>query len=522
VTDRLRERVLGAIAVASILVAAGCVSAPEVEHPELGDLGVEVPESYTAAPPGTAGAKSQPGDEGDAAADGTSGLAAPAVHPRWWEDFGDPRLDEAIRIALERNFDLRAAASRVDRAAAEARIAGSGLMPTLDAGLSGARQRRNFIGFPIPGGDSEVLSNTSTNWGVSLDTFWEIDLWGRIRAGTEAALADVEASDDDLQAAALSIAGQTAKAWFAAAEARLQVQLSEETVASFRSSYEQVRARYESGVRSPLDVRLSLTNLADAEALLARRRQELDAAIRQLELLLGRYPGAATPTPTDLCAVPPEIPVGIPADLVQRRPDLAASERRLAAAGARTREARRALYPQLSLTASGGTASEEFRDLLDKDFRVWSLLGNLTQPIFQGGRLRAGIARADALAAEILASYVTAVLNAYAEVELALAAEQYLAERIVHLEEGAQQASAAVLLAEDRYRSGLEPFVTVLESQRRSLTNESTLLAARRQRLDNRVDLYLALGGGFEVAEERVDLLHPSPASSSPREESEP
>jgi NodT family efflux transporter outer membrane factor (OMF) lipoprotein len=483
---------------------AGCVASPEVDHPA---LEIEAPETWTAA-------------EGLA---GEPITLAGTLEADWWEDFGDPGLSEAVRLALERNFDLRAASARVDRAAAEARIAGSDLMPTLGGGLDYARQRRNFIGFPIPGGDEEVLSNTSTNWGLSLDTTWEIDLWGRIRAGTEAALADVEATEADYRAAALSIAGQTAKVWFAAAAAQLQIRLAEATVESFRTSYRQVRSRYESGVRSPLDVRLALSNLEDAEALLQLRREELDAAIRQLEVLLGRYPARRARFPEFLPAVPPEIPAGLPTELVTRRPDLAAAERRLAAADSRIREARRSLYPRLSLTASGGTASEEFTDLLDKDFRVWSILANLTQPIFQGGRLRAGVTRAEALAAEGFALYAASVLNAYAEVELALATEQFIAERIGHLDRATAQSKAAQELAEDRYRSGLEDYVTVLESQRRALTNEATLIDARRRRLDNRIDLYLALGGGFETPEDRVDLLHPTPeTATAAKEESSP
>jgi outer membrane protein TolC len=207
---------------------------------------------------------------------------------------------------------------------------------------------------------------------------------------------------------------------------------------------------------------------------------------------------------------------------VSRRPDLVAAERRVAAADLRVKEARRSLYPRLSLTASGGTSTEEFRDLLDQDFRVWSLIGNLTQPLFQGGRLLANVDRNEAIARETLAGFASAVLNAYAEVESALAAESYLAERVDHLERATEQSVAAQELAEDRYRSGLEDYVTVLESQRRALTNESSLLAARRERLDNRVNLFLALGGGYRAPQERVDLLspYPSPAVSNDEDES--
>jgi outer membrane protein TolC len=156
-----------------------------------------------------------------------------------------------------------------------------------------------------------------------------------------------------------------------------------------------------------------------------------------------------------------------------------------------------ALYPRISLTASGGTASEAIGDLLDGDFRVWSLIGNLTQPIFEGGRLLADVDRTEAAREEALYTYAGAVLNAFAEVESVLAAEEYLLDQEEALAVAAEQAEAASRLAVDRYRAGLDEYIPLLESQRRTLTNQSTLLETQRIRLENRVDLYLSLGGGF-------------------------
>jgi outer membrane protein TolC len=177
---------------------------------------------------------------------------------------------------------------------------------------------------------------------------------------------------------------------------------------------------------------------------------------------------------------------------------VSAAERRLASADQRYLVARRSLYPRLTLTSSGGTASDGLGDLLDGDFRVWSLIGGLTQPLFQGGKLRAGVDAADAGREEVLARYATTVLGAYSEVEVALAAEEFLAEQERHLAEATEQLKAARRLAEDRYEEGVGIYLTVLESQSRALTSESELLSIRRRRLDNRIDLHLALGGGFE------------------------
>ena len=463
-----------------VTATVGCASAPPVEPPH---LEVAVPDTWTAA-------------------DTSLGEVA----PDWWTDFGEPGLSAAVETALEGNFDLAAAAARLEQAAAEARVASSALQPTVQASYSSSRRKQNFVGFPIPGAEGTVLSTVSTNQGVSLDLSWEVDLWGRLRADAQAALADLQRSAADLRGAQLSMAGQTAKAWFAIAEARQQVTLSDATVASYRVSAEQVQERFEAGIRPALDLRLALLNLSNAEALLAQRRQQLDASARQLEVLLGRYAAGAIDQPTSLPEVAPDVPGGIPADLVARRPDLVAAERQVAAASARLGVARKELLPNLTLTAATGTATNALRSLLDGNFGVWSLLGNLVAPLWQGGRLRAQIDRAEAQAAEVLANYANTALVAYAEVETALAAEAFLADRVGHLTSAVEQARAAEQLAEERYRAGLDTYITVLDSQRSAVQADGDLIAARRLRLENRVDLYLALGGGFEQLEAPIQI----------------
>ena len=457
-----------------LLLAAGCATAPLEDHPALGS---DVPTAWTAR-----------NDTAD----------RPAL--AWWTDFGDAGLDEVVDAALRQNYDLQAAASRLEQALADSRIAGADLQPQLQVGLNGSQRKQNFIGFPIPGAEDRVLSTVFTNYGVSLDLTWEADLWGRLRAGARAALADLQSRAADLRAAQLSLAGQTTKAWFAIAEAGQQLRLAEASVASFRASAEQVGERFEQGLRPALDVRLALSNLANAEALREQRGQQLDAAIRQLEVLMGLYATGSIAMPADLPGAPAVIPGGLPAELVRRRPDVVSAERRIAAARQRLQVARRDLYPRISLTANTGTATGELKDLIKRDFGVWTLLGNVIQPLLQGGRLRAAVDRAEARAAEELAVYANTALQAFSEVETALAAEEYLVQRERYLSVSAEQSRAAEIIADDRYRSGLDNYITVLESQRLALQAEGDLIAARRQRLENRVDLYLALGGGFDQA----------------------
>lgn len=488
--------------VALFALTACSVNPPPATQPE---LGVAVPETWTAD---------------DTAAD----TAALPFGDEWWRDFGVADLDDAIERALAFNTDLRAAAARVDQAAAQARIAGADLSPQVSAGLSGVRSQRNFVGFPIPGAEDEVLSTITNNYGVSVDISWEIDLWGRLSAQAQEGLAALQATTADFQGARLSVAGQTAKAWFAVAEARLQLELTERTVDSFTSSAQQVRDRFERGIRPPLDLRLALSQQAAATAIREQRRQQLDAATRQLEVLLGLYAGRDIQVAGELVESIDTVPAGLPAQLIGRRPDIVAAERRLMATQQRLDVARASLYPRLSLTASGGVSTAELGSLLDGDFSVWSLAGNLLAPIFQGGRLRAGVDLAEAGVDETMAGYVGTALRAYAEVETALAAEDYLADRVAALQEATEQARAAETLALDRYRSGLDGYVTVLEAQRRTFEAESAWINGRRLRLDNRIDLYLALGGGFDAAAiydlsgSQEDPPRPDAQTAAPRE----
>ena len=341
---------------------------------------------------------------------------------------------------------------------------------------------------------------------LSLSVRWELDLWGRLRSLDQAALADQQALLHDLAAARLSLAGQVCRAYFTAVEARQQLVLAERTVAAFAATLEDVRDRFRRGVRPALDVHLAATNLANAEASVAQRREALQRALRQIDVLVGRYPsGLATAAP-ELPTTPATPPAGLPGELLQRRPDLLAAERRVAAAGGRVAAARAALYPRLSLTASGGTTSLDLEDLVDDDFRFWSFGGNLLAPLFRGGALRAEVRQRDAQRREAFAAYGDAVLRAFAEVEDVLATDGELRQRRTALARAADHAVRALELARERWQLGLTDFLAVADGQRQAFQAQSALIAADRLRLENRIDLFLALGGGYE----------PEPEGASP------
>ena len=429
-------------------------------------------------------------------------LDASNLETDWWTYFNDTDLDRAIGEALEGNPDLRAAAARIDAAYADALIAGAALRPSTELTVSRSQQRQNFIGFPFPGASPDtVFSTTSKNYGLRMNASWEPDLWGRIRAGQLAAVTSVQMRYADLSAARLSLTGQVAKAWFAAVEAQRQLDLTEGSLESFRLSADRIRARFKAGLRPSLDLRLALTEVARAEATLEQRFEQRDRAIRQLEALIGRYPAGDYVLSARLPDVPLNVPGSLPSELVHRRPDLVSAEFNLLASDARLAQAKADLRPRFNLTGGTGTASNTLIDLLDNDLFIWSFVGNLMQPLFNGGRLQATVDRNASAADEALATYESRLLQSYREVESALAAEDVLARREAALEEAVIQSVAAEALAGERYRLGLTDIITVLSSQRTADTSESQLLTIRRARLDNRVDLHAALGGGFDLGD---------------------
>ncbi|MBI1357993.1 MAG: efflux transporter outer membrane subunit [Acidobacteria bacterium] len=418
----------------------------------------------------------------------------------WWAYFTDQGLDTAVAQALERNKNLEAAAARIDAAEQQARIAGAAELPSASIGLQRTRQRMNFIGLPIPGAPpGSVLKSINTQIGLSMNVSWEPDVWGQIKAGKLAATAELQAVQTELDGARLSLSGQTAKAWFAALEAQRQLQLARASLESYEVSSNRVRARFESGVRPSLDLRLALTEVRNAEARVQQRKQQLDASRRQLEILMGQYPAGEYELAEDLPRCPSGIPAGLPSELVHRRPDLIAAERRLLAADARIAQSKADLRPSFNLTTALGTQTTRLQDVLSGDVLVWNLISGVTQPVFNNGRLKATVSQNEAQAREAAAMYENAILQAYREVETTIAADHILAEQEKALEDAVKQAMAAQDLAEQRYRSGLSDIITVLQSQRTALESESALLTLRRARLDNRVDLHLALGGSFQM-----------------------
>lgn len=444
-------------------------------------------------------------DEAETSAPGTwqaSKEGRSGVDSNWIGRFKNSRLQQMVNEALANNRDLRAAAARLDQARQQARIAGAAALPSADLNFGSTRQRQNFIGFPIGDGGGGVPSSTFNQFNLNLAVNWELDIWGRVRAGQSAATAEAEAAEQEIRAAQTSLAGQIASTWFTLCEAREQVALATEAEGIFLKTADAVRDRFTRGQQDDggagAQLRLAETDVATAQASRVERQQALDNAARQLEILLGRYPAGQIKS-ASLPSVPSKPPVGLPSELLQRRPDVLAAERRFAASGKRLSEARRAVFPRLSLTASGGTATGELADLLKSDFGVWQLAGNVIQPIFTGGRLKAEANVRYAREQETLADLQQIVLKAFGEVETSLMAEKLLAQREAALASALTFARQADEAARADFAAGVTDLLNVLTAQNRVIQLRSQLLTLRRLRLENRVNLHLALGGDFAV-----------------------
>lgn len=439
-----------------------------------------------------------------------SEAASPDVMPitdDWLADMGDPDVVQIVSEALSYNNDLAASAARVRAARENARITLANQLPGINGSFSassqtpaGGAQINQQTGQIVAGGSQDFYS-------VGFSFRWELDVWGRLTDQTRAAYKDARAQGLDFAASQLSIAGGAAQSWYALAEARLQRQLSERDVATGEANLRIIERRYERGLSSSLDLRLARSSLAQSRATLIQRQQAEQENARRLEVLMGRYPRAAIASADTL----PELEVmvdeggglvgiGDPQSLLFRRPDIIAAESRLGAERLRVAAARKNFFPALSLSGSSQQNFDNVNDIeFDLDSLVSNILANLTQPVFQGGRLRAQAAAQRSQMEASAYTYASTVLSAYEEVENAVAAERFLTAQLDAQQLAFEEAVAAEELTNRQYVSGTTNIFNLINAQQRRISAESQYIAAARQRLSNRIDLYLALGAPFEA-----------------------
>lgn len=420
-----------------------------------------------------------------------AGVSGTVEEGDWLSGFNDPIMMQLVDEALANNFTLAAQLATVRAAAADARAQRGSLLPFVSGGPSVGYRRSVF-----EGANGDAISSEDPSFGLAVNASWEADLWGRLAAGVDVVEADLLITEADLANARLSIASQTAVAWINLNSAVALRDVAQATLEARQRVANLTERRFARGLSSALDVRLARSALAGAEADIAARSQSLDEAARRLEVLLGRYPAAEITAPATLPGLSEIAAISSPTLLLSRRPDIAAAETRVVQSGLRAEQARLALLPSLNFTGSLSTNSDDISNTFDPSFIAANTLANLTQPLYAGGQLTA---RADAFLERIeisLANYASVTLNAWREVEDALAADTYLAIQEDAQKRALEEAAFAEDLALRQYQNGLVSIFNLIDAQTRRLNAEAALVLARSNRAQNRIQYYLALGGG--------------------------
>lgn len=412
----------------------------------------------------------------------------------WVSEFNDAGMSRMVDQALANNRDLAAAEARMREAEYIAIAGRSRLLPQASLATSGSFSVSERG--PLPSRETE-------SYGLTVSASWEADLWGRLRDLTAADEADLFASEATLRGARLSLAASTARAWCNLIASDQQLDLAKVILDSFQRNLRISERNYEGTGKGSLDVQFGRTNVAAAERALKSSELARDEAARTLEVLTGSYPSGDTRAGSDLPKLRRKVPSGLPSELLERRPDLAVARARVFSTAKRADAARKSLLPSLALTTSAGTPVDQFRQLLDPQWLATSIAANIGQTLYAGGELSAQARAALERNQASIRDYEQAALNGFREVENALAADQSLAAQETFLITEVEQAALAEKQATRDYADGIvgADILDVLESQRRANNARSSLIRLRNSRLQNRIDLHLALGGDFKTLE---------------------
>jgi multidrug efflux system outer membrane protein len=466
----------GAALVLLLLPLGGCLLGPDYARPP-----VALPERWQ-----------EPADDQGSLAD-----------QGWWQFFDDPVLADLIRVAREQSNDVRVAAARVEQARAELVVAGAARFPQLDGSGSYTNTRLSEVSFPaiitFPGTPPRFqFKPQGQTYRTTLDLSFELDLWGRLRRATEAARAELLASDAARRTVLFTLVSDVATLYFNLLERDEELAISRDTVDTRRETLRILRLRFREGISPELDVRRAEGELAAA----TNTVPDLERQVRQLEnalsLLLGRNPGPI-PRGRALTAytVPLEVPAGLPSVLLERRPDVRQAEQQLVAANARIGQAKAAFFPRITLTGSYGVESRELAMLFTGPAQVWSFGPSISAPIFNAGRVRAGVDFAEAQRDEALAQYRRVVQTAFREVEDALIAHRKNREEVIEDQTQVAAYREVVRLARLRYFNGVGTQFEVLDAERQLLAAQLATARTIGDQLGALVQLYKALGGGW-------------------------
>ncbi len=427
---------------------------------------------------------------------------APADLAGWWRSFQDPTLTSLVETALATNLDLRQAQARIRQARAARGIAGAGLYPQVDAQAL----------FERSSGSSALVGSQGTTavatgpafrdlFQVGLDASWELDIFGGTRRTVEAATADLQAAVEDRRAVLVSLAGEVGTTYLSLRGLQQQLAIARQNLAAQEKTARIIRKRYEAGFASRLDVENAEAQVNTTAAQIPLLESNIRTAIYSLSVLLGQPPGMLASVllrPHPIPTTPPQIPVGLPSDLVRRRPDIRRAEAQLHAATARIGVAVADLFPRFFLTGSAGFSARDVSLLGSDKSRFWSFGPSLSWPVFAGGRIRWNIELQDAVQEQALLAYQQTVLTALKDVETALVAYAKEQEHRQSLIQAVANNRQAVDLAMKLYLAGRSDFLNVLTAQRSLFVTEEALAQSTRNLAVNLVALYKALGGGWK------------------------
>lgn len=420
---------------------------------------------------------------------GSSRAPSPAA---WWQQFADPVLTDLIQRAFDRNPDVRQARARVREARARLGLSRADLVPGLDGSGSVSRSRS--------GGNS--AGGEFDNYIIGFDAGWEMDIFGGARRAVEAARADLDASVQDLYDAGVSLAAEVALNYVQVRTLQARLSVAEDSLSTQQETYQITVWRFEAGLSDQLASRQALYNLASTRARIPVLRVEMESAMNRIAVLMGLPPGqvhAGLSADGSIPAVPERIAIGLPAETLRQRPDVAAAERRLAAQTARIGVAEAELYPKFRLSGVISWRAPNSADLFASGSQSYSLGPGFSWRLFDGGAVRRGIDVQEAVQQQSMAAYEQTVLLALEEVENALKAFVQEQSRTEHLRSAVSAAQQALTLSQDKYRAGLSDFSDVLEAQRSVLSFEDSLVQSRAAVVTHVIALYKAMGGGWQT-----------------------
>jgi|SoiMethySBSTD1v2_1073268.scaffolds.fasta_scaffold136205_2 multidrug efflux system outer membrane protein len=451
----------------SVTLLASCTVGPKYKRPE-----VTVPDQFRGA-----------------SASQSSAFADTA----WWGGLTDDALRGLIEDAVKNGYDVRLAAWRVEEARANAGIAASELYPAIQGSAGWSKTQQAFFPFQFQLPSQELYS-------VNIGLSWEIDLWGRIRHLKEAALARYLATEEARRGVQISLVSDVAAGYFQLRALDFQLEIAKRTSEAFRGTQGLFQRRLEAGLASTLETASATASLATTNATIPELERRIAEQENRLSLLIG-HPPREVPrgAPLEEQLLPPEVPIGLPSDLLKRRPDILEAEQQLIAANAEVGVAVADYFPRISLTAAYGGIAPQVSQLFDEG-KTWSIGAGLVTPVFQGTRLKNNKRAAQARWEQAKVQYERSVTNAFVEVANALIAYQKLADTERELATSVDAYREAVRVSNSRYLSGLSDYLEVLQAQRQLFPAEQALAQTRYERLASLVDLYRALGGGWQEA----------------------